>query len=100
MDTKPPPIQLTLSHTSNCLTDNDWGILNLFRTLPSHLIQEFKQMKYEYRFFVFNGVLISGAGCVEEHTPLVNTKQFNTLMEEYRNETVIEDCPPNCRKIY
>lgn len=75
------------------LTDNDWAILNLFRTLPSHLVQEFKQMKYEYRFFVYNGVLISGAGCVEEHTPLVNTKQFNTLMEAYRNETVIEDCP-------
>lgn len=75
------------------LTGNDWGILNLFRTLPSHLVQEFKQMKYEYRFFVYNGVLISGAGCVEEHTPLVNIKQFNTLMEEYRNETVIEDCP-------
>lgn len=75
------------------LTGNDWGILNLFRTLPSHLVQEFKQMKYEYRFFVYNGVLISGAGCVEEHTPLVNTKQFNTLMEAYRSETVIEDCP-------
>lgn len=75
------------------LTDNDWAILNLFRTLPSHLVQEFKQMKYEYRFFVYNGVLISGAGCVEEHTPLVNTKQFNTLMEAYRSETVIEDCP-------
>ena len=75
------------------LTENDWAILNLFRTLPSHLVQEFKQMKYEYRFFVYNSVLISGAGCVEEHTPLVNTKQFNTLMEAYRNETVIEDCP-------
>lgn len=75
------------------LTENDWAILNLFRTLPSHLVQEFKQMKYEYRFFVYNGVLISGAGCVEEHTPLVNTKQFNTLMEAYRSESVIGDSP-------
>lgn len=75
------------------ITDNDWAILNLFRTIPSFLVQEFKQMKYEYRFFIYNGVLISGAGCIEEHTPLVNTKQFNTLIQEYRNESPIEDLP-------
>ena len=34
------------------------------------LIQEYTKMNYEYRFIVKNQEIISGAGCVEEFTPL------------------------------
>lgn len=72
---------------------DDWGMFNLMNNRPSQLVQEFKQMKNEYRFFVINGELVSGAGCIEEHTPLANTKQFNTLVEEYRSKSEITDNP-------
>lgn len=72
---------------------NDWGMYYLLSGKPTYIVQEYKQMKYEYRFFIINGKLTSGAGCIEEHTPLANTKQFNTLVEENRNNSPIEDNP-------
>lgn len=34
------------------------------------LIQQWVPMRYEYRLFIVDGVPVSGAGCVEEFTPL------------------------------
>ena len=33
-------------------------------------LQEYKEASYEYRFFVFEGNLVSGAGCISDNTPL------------------------------
>lgn len=38
--------------------------------LGGFLVQQWVPMTYEYRFFVVDGKLVSGAGCVEEFTPL------------------------------
>ena len=36
----------------------------------SLLVQDVVLMQYEYRLFVVDGRIVSGAGCIEEHTPL------------------------------
>ena len=43
-------------------------------------------MEYEYRFFVVNGEVVTGAGCVEEFTPLNNRAQFDDRMRQVRSE--------------
>lgn len=50
-------------------------------------VQEYIPMEFEYRMFVTNGVVRTGAGNVEYHTPLDNPerKQFFTQLERKRN---------------
>lgn len=43
-------------------------------------------MFYEYRFFVVNHQLITGAGCIEEHTPLNNSEPFDPWFRKVRKE--------------
>lgn len=50
----------------------------------SVLIQEYARIEYEYRFFVINGKIVSGAGCIEEFTPLNNIEQFDCQLRKNR----------------
>ena len=51
------------------------------------LAQDVVQCRYEYRFFIIDGQLVTGAGCVEHHTPLDNREVFDTQMEPIRNRS-------------
>lgn len=72
-------------------TYNGWCASDMFMlTLHSSadlLVQEYIPMEFEYRMFVTNGVVRTGAGNVEYHTPLDNPerKQFFTQLERKRN---------------
>ena len=51
------------------------------------LVQELITMRYEYRFFVVDGRLVTGAGCIKEFTPLNNDlSAFDTVVREHRRE--------------
>lgn len=70
--------------------DSGWGLINDEGIKDAYLVQEVIPMTYEYRFFVINGKLVTGAGCVEEFTPLDNTgEDFDARMREHRSY----ECP-------
>lgn len=62
----------------------DYGMIYLEGRQDMFLVQESVPMFFEYRVFVVNGQAVTGAGAVEEHTPLDNTRPFNTLVREDR----------------
>jgi hypothetical protein len=45
------------------------GLAGLFHHGRVALVQQAITMRYEYRFFVVDGILVTGAGCIEELTP-------------------------------
>lgn len=61
----------------------------------SLLTQEVIPMRYETRFFVIDGKVITGAGCVESLTPMQNTNKdlFHNVMEKRRNSGELEESP-------
>lgn len=66
--------------------EDGWALINDEGVKDAYLVQEVIPMRYEYRFFVINGAVVTGAGCVEELTPLDNGgEQFDSQMREYRN---------------
>jgi hypothetical protein len=66
--------------------DEGWGLINDEGVRNAYLVQEVIPMRYEYRFFVINGAIVTGAGCVEELTPMDNDGEiFDSRMREYRN---------------
>lgn len=48
----------------------DWAVVRLDGTEKALLAQEWIPMTHEYRLFVVDGVPVTGAGCIEEYTPL------------------------------
>lgn len=66
--------------------DDGWALINDEGVKNAYLVQEVIPMRYEYRFFVINGAVVTGAGCVEEFTPLDNGGEpFDAQMREHRN---------------
>lgn len=49
--------------------DVGWSLISLVGRRNSILLQDWIPLSYEYRLFVVDGKIISGAGCVEEFTP-------------------------------
>lgn len=49
--------------------DRGWHLIRLAGVRDSLLIQDWIPMWFEYRLFIVDGALVSGAGCVEEFTP-------------------------------
>lgn len=58
--------------------------------LGGFLVQQWVPMTYEYRFFVVDGKLVSGAGCVEEFTPFnhVGVFPFDPQMRALRGNGI------------
>ena len=54
---------------------------------PYLIIQGVIAPTYEYRMFMVDGVPVTGAGCVEEFTPLDNWETFDPKMEVVRNQS-------------
>lgn len=52
------------------LTAMSWSFIRLEGREGALLAQDALELEFEYRLFVVDGVVISGAGCVEEFTPL------------------------------
>ena len=50
------------------------------------IFQELVSMEDEYRFFVSDGKIVTGAGCIESFTPIdnVNREDFHTIVEGVR----------------
>lgn len=73
----------------------DYGMIYLEGLPGAFLVQETVPMFYEYRVFVVGGQAVTGAGAVEEHTPLDHgCVAFSTLVREDRaNRTEVEDFP-------
>lgn len=69
--------------------------------MAGFLIQEWVPMTYEYRFFIVDGRTVTGAGCVEEFTPLNRLGDtFDPQMRAHRGNGIasvtdsrVEECP-------
>jgi hypothetical protein len=53
------------------------------------LVQEYVAMTYEYRLFVVDGQVVTGAGCIPWKTPLDNTALYDPAMIEHRTDTKV-----------
>lgn len=61
---------------------------------PCLMVQDFIPMTYEYRLFVVDGIIVTGAGAIERHTPADNRTQFDASVAVDRScETIVEDRP-------
>lgn len=61
------------------------GAMHLWGRPGALLAQQVIPMEDEYRVFIVDGRPVTGAGCVEEHTPLDSTAEFSTLLRRRRN---------------
>jgi hypothetical protein len=74
--------------------DLDGALMHLEGWPDAFIVQEFMPMEYEYRMFVVDGVPVTGAGCVEEFTPLENSAPFDTKVRRSRSAvSAVEDRP-------
>jgi hypothetical protein len=63
-----------------------WSLIGVEGSPNTLLVQQIVDMRFEYRIFVVDGEPVTGAGCVEEHTPLhsVAGEPFAALVRERR----------------
>ncbi|WP_262267233.1 MULTISPECIES: ATP-grasp domain-containing protein [Microvirga] len=50
------------------------------------LVQEYVEMTYEYRLFIVDGQVVTGAGCIPWKTPLDNIALYDPAMIEHRGD--------------
>ena len=62
----------------------DMSLYYLGNNWNSFLVQEHVNMRYEYRVYIVDRTPVTGAGCIEEFTPLNNTAVFDPMMRENR----------------
>jgi hypothetical protein len=55
----------------------EWSLIRKEGMKGAFILQQHIVMEYEYRVFVVNHVPVTGAGCVEEFTPLNNQQVFD-----------------------
>ena len=81
------PDDLTADSAYRLLFDElDWVLIREEGSPKGFLVQEYSPMFYEYRFFVVNHQLTTGAGCIEENTPLNNSEPFDPWFRKVRKE--------------
>lgn len=67
------------------MNEMDWTLVNLEEVKNGFLVQAQTTMEYEYRFLVGNHEVATGAGCIEEYTPLDNLGEpFDPQMRRNR----------------
>lgn len=64
----------------------EWELVRAEGQPGAFLVQDWVTMQYEYRLFIVDGVPVTGAGAIEEHTPLNNSAPFNTGVRRDRHE--------------
>jgi len=85
-----PDTITTIQELENFLNDDEqmgWGLASAAGSRHAFAIQDYTPMSYEYRFFVVGHKLVTGAGCVEQHTPLDNNARFDTKMVQNRHRS-------------
>lgn len=81
------PDEMTVEDLRSILFEElDWSLVREEGRPGAFLVQEYSPMFYEYRFFVVGHELTTGAGCIEEHTPLNNSEPFNPLLRVKRSD--------------
>ena len=71
-----------------------YALIHLVGLPNTMLVQDWVAMEYEYRIFIVDGKVISGAGCVEEFTPYSreNTStSFDSRMRRIRGNQIAGD---------
>jgi hypothetical protein len=102
---------ITLPDTINTIKDLEsfliqdehmmgWALASASGSRHAFVIQDYTPMSYEYRFFVVNHQLVTGAGCVEEFTPLDNTQLFDPKMRENRKQVSTVTMEPELLTAY
>lgn len=66
--------------------ESGWMLVSLSQAPGAIMVYEHVTMEYEYRFFVIDGKLVTGAGCIEEHTPVSNTALFDPFTRRIRSD--------------
>ena len=73
-------------------SDGSYGLMMLEGRPGTMLIQERVEMTFEYRLFIVHGRVVTGAGCIEEFTPLDNRgAAFDTRVQRHRNKSAVMD---------
>lgn len=73
-----------------------WTFIRLAGKPATLVIQDWIPMAYEYRLFVVDGQVVSGAGCIEEHTPYSRVRHsdlFDTRVRGQRGHGIIGEQP-------
>ena len=82
---------------TRALVDDDagWSLINDEGVRAAYLVQEYVPMRYEYRTFIIDHSAVTGAGCIEEFTPLNNSGEaFDDMLREVRSQgTPLEKRP-------
>lgn len=71
-----------------------WQIIRLDGIRDQFLVQDWIDMTYEYRLFIVDGQVISGAGCIEEFTPYDRISPdscFDTRVRKHRGHGIVAD---------
>jgi hypothetical protein len=79
-------------------SDASWSLINDEGSPTAYLVQERVTMRYEYRTFIVGGRPVTGAGCIEEFTPLDNSGEaFDDTVREFRQEHSAPERLPEVR---
>lgn len=78
----------TKSSVHSALGEDDmWSMIYDEGVQDAYLVQEFVPMRFEYRTFIIDHEPVTGAGCVEEFTPLDNQGDaFDARLREFRDD--------------
>jgi hypothetical protein len=90
--TLPETLTYTQAHTL-LSTALGWTMVHLDGRPNAFILQEHVQMEYEYRLFIVGGRPVTGAGCVEEHTPLDNQDVFDQKVQQQRGKSPVVTAP-------
>jgi hypothetical protein len=85
------PASVDTSVNRDVLLDRlGWSLIGVEGSPDTMLVQQVVPMRFEYRVFVVDGRPVTGAGCVEEHTPLHAdpSTAFSPLVREHRGYTI------------
>jgi hypothetical protein len=83
------------------LDSTDWSMVSAEGSPNAFSVQEIIEMHYEYRVFVVNGVPVTGAGCIEEHTPLDNDgSAFSPLVRRVRGSSETIESRPDLTDVF
>lgn len=87
----------TVNDLDNYLFDiMDWSLVSLSELKDAFLVQEHITMKYEYRLFVINNEVVTGAGCIEEFSPLNNLGEiFDAHVRQDRKTKSLVEIKPD-----
>lgn len=99
-------IQLTRNMTikqanSTLMSILEYGMVHLAGYSDIMQVQESVKMEYEYRIVMIDGEPVTGAGCVEEFTPLDNISDFDVRARQTRApRTSITEMPKGLLEKY